>query len=139
MTQGGILHKDLSYKIQGVLMKVRNQYGPGLKEIIYCNAIEEFFILENIKFLREKSIKVNSKLSGKILGYYRPDFIIDDKIILEIKAVDLIPKNFIDQIYSYLKASNYELGIFVNFRSPKLHIKRILLTNDKKFNYKQEQ
>jgi hypothetical protein len=45
---------------------------------------------------------------------------------------DIIPKNFIDQIYSYLRVSKYELGIFVNFRSNKLYIKRVLYTNDRK-------
>jgi GxxExxY protein len=81
---------------------------------------------------REINISIRSPLSGKVIGNYRPDFIIDNKIILEIKAVDIIPKNFIDQIYSYLKVSDFELGIFANFRSPRLYIKRIILTNDRK-------
>jgi len=66
------------------------------------------------------------------MGNYRVDFLIEGKIIVEIKAVDLIPKNFIDQIYSYLKNSKYKLGYFVNFRSSPFYIKRVIYTNDKK-------
>ena len=127
-----ILYKDLSYKVQGILFETRRVYGPGHKEKVYCNVIEEFLRADQIKYKREVSISIVSKLTGKIIGVYRPDFVIDNKIILEVKAVDIIPKNFIDQIYSYLKVSDFELGIFVNFRSPKLYIKRIILTNNRK-------
>ena len=85
-----------------------------------------------ILYQREKNIKIYSPITDKIIGYYRPDFIIDEKIILEVKAVDIIPKNFIDQMYSYLRVSKYELGIFVNFRSPTIYIKRLIYTNDRK-------
>jgi GxxExxY protein len=129
---GVILHKDLSYKVQGILLNTRRTYGPGHKEKVYCNIITELLCANNIKYKREASFNIISKLTGKIVGVYRPDFVIEDKIILEVKAVDIIPKNFIDQIYSYLKVSNFELGIFVNFRSPNLYIKRIILTNDRK-------
>lgn len=127
-----ILHKDLSYKLQGVIFEIKKIYGPGHKELVYCNAIEELLKLNDFKYQREKTINIYSPITKSIIGKYRPDFIIDDKIILEIKAVDIIPKNFIDQIYSYLRVSNYELGIFVNFRSNKLYIKRIIYTNDRK-------
>jgi len=126
------LHKELSYKVQGILMEVRKIYGSGHKEKVYCKAIEELLIKNKIGYQREKNINIKSHLTGKIIGTYKPDFIIEEKIILEIKAVDIIPKNFIDQIYSYLRVSNFELGIFVNFRSPKLYIKRIIYTNDRK-------
>lgn len=132
MDKEKILHKELSYKIQGILMEVRKMYGPGFKEIIYCNAIEELLKNYSINYLREPSVNIYSPISGKKVGNYRPDFIIENKIILEIKAVDIVPKNYIDQIYSYLKVSDFELGIFVNFKSSKLYIKRIIFTNDRK-------
>ncbi len=132
MNKEGILYKDLSYKVQGILIEVRRLYGSGHKEKVYCNAIEELLQRSNINYKREKCINIHSPLTGKIIGVYKPDFVIDNKIILEVKAVDIIPKNFIDQIYSYLKVSDFELGIFVNFRSSKLYIKRIIFTNDRK-------
>jgi GxxExxY protein len=128
-----ILFPELSYKLQGILMQTRKIYGSGHKEILYGNAIEELLIENKINFEREKSLQIKSLTTGKIIGSYRPDFIIDNLVILEIKAVDIIPKNFIDQMFSYLRVSDYELGIFVNFRSSKLYIKRIIYTNDRKY------
>jgi len=134
MYQGGeIVYKELSYKVQGILMEARRMYGPGHKEKVYCNTIEELLQRYKIKYKREININIYSLITGKVVGTYRPDFIIEDKIILEVKAVDIIPKNFVDQIYSYLKVSDFELGVFVNFRSPKLYIKRVVLTNDNKY------
>ena len=127
-----LIHKELSYKLQGVFMEVRKNLGPGHKEIVYRNAIEEELMAKGISYEKEKSIKIYSPKTGKTLGNYRADFLIEDKILVEIKAVDIIPKNFIDQAYSYLRNSKYELGYFVNFKSPKLYVKRILYTNDRK-------
>lgn len=127
-----LLYKDLSYQIQGIAIEIRKNFGPGFKEIIYQNAFEEELRERKINFKRERNIKIYSPKTGKIIGNYRPDFLIEDKIIVEIKAVDLIPKNFIDQIYSYLRNSKYQLGYFINFKSPKLYIKRIIYTNDRK-------
>ncbi len=127
-----LLYKELSFKLQGILIEVRKNFGPGHKEIIYRNALIEELISANINFEKEKSINIYSPKTGKAVGNFRVDFLIENKIILEIKAVDLIPKNFIDQIYSYLKNSKYELGYFVNFRSSQLYMKRVIYTNDHK-------
>lgn len=127
-----LLHKDLSYKLQGIFMEIRNNFGPGHKEIVYQNALSEEFTINKIFFEKERNIKIYSPKTGKTIGNYRVDFLIENKIIIEIKAVDLVPKNFIDQIYSYLKNSEYELGYFVNFKSPKLYVKRVIHTNDRK-------
>ncbi|MFA5871618.1 MAG: GxxExxY protein [Parcubacteria group bacterium] len=127
-----LLYKELSYKLQGIFMEVRNNFGPGHKEIVYQNAIAEELKSTKINFEKEKNIKIYSPKTGNLVGNYRVDFLVDAKIVVEIKAVDVIPKNFIDQIYSYLRNSKYELGYFVNFRSPKLYVKRIIYTNDKK-------
>ena len=127
-----LLYEKLSYEVRGAIIEVRKNFGPGHKEIIYSNALIEELKSRKINFEKEKDIKVYSPKTGKVIGHYRPDFLIDDKIIIEIKAVDLIPKNFIDQLYSYLRNSEYQLGLFVNFKSPRLYIKRIIYTNDRK-------
>ena len=127
-----LLYKELSYGLQGIFMEVRKNFGPGHKEIVYQNAIAEELKAGGIFFEKEKNIRIYSPKTGKSVGNYRVDFLIDDKIIVEVKAIDFIPKNFVDQIFSYLKNSKYELGYFVNFRSPKLYIKRIIYTNDRK-------
>ena len=127
-----LLHKDLSYQIQGAVMDVRVSFGSGHKELVYQRALEEELKLRNINFTREKSIKVISPKTGKVLGIYRPDFVVDDKVILEVKAVDALPSHLVNQLYDYLRNSDYELGYMVNFSSPKLYIKRFIFTNNRK-------
>ncbi len=58
------------------------------------------------------------------MGIYEPDFVIEDKIILEIKAVDYMPKVYENQLYSYLKGTDYKLGLLVNFGGDKIDIRR---------------
>jgi len=128
-----LLYKELSYQIQGAAIEVRKNFGPGHKESIYQNAFAEELKSRGINFEKEKNIKIYSPKTNKVIGYYKPDFIIDNKIIIELKAVEKIPRMFIDQLYDYLKNSEYELGYFINFASPKLYIKRIIFTNDRKF------
>ena len=127
-----LLHKELSYQVQGMAFEVRRSFGRGLKESIYQNAFAEELEARNIQFEKEKSIQVFSPKTGKLVGSYRPDFIVDEKIIVELKAVEKIPKMFLDQLYSYLRNSKYELGYFINFASPKLYMKRLIFTNDRK-------
>ena len=115
MNKVDLLYKDLSYEIQGAAMNVRKNFGSGLKENIYQKALEEELNERSINFEREKDIKIYSPKTNKVIGHYRPDLLVEDKIIVEIKAVDLIPKNFMDQVYSYLRNSKYELAYFINF------------------------
>ncbi|EKE11151.1 MAG: hypothetical protein ACD_15C00133G0002 [uncultured bacterium] len=127
-----LLYKELSYRLQGIFIEVRKNFGPGHKEIVYQNAIKEELEINNICFEKEKNIPIFSPKTGRVVGNYRLDFLIERKIIVEIKAVDIIPKNFIDQVYSYLRNSEYELGYFINFKSPDFYMKRLIYTNDRK-------
>jgi len=127
-----LLYKDLSYSIVGVAIEVRKNYGNGHKEILYHNALKEEFEIRNIKFEFEKQIKIFSPKPKKVIGVYKPDFVIEDKIILEIKALSEVPDKLQRQLYDYLKNSKYELGYFINFGSNKLDYKRIIYTNDRK-------
>jgi GxxExxY protein len=127
-----LLHKELSYEIQGAAMEVRKNFGSGHKENVYQNAFAEELQTRGITFEKEKSIQIYSPKSGKIIGSYRPDFIVEDKVVIELKALESIPRRVIDQLYDYLRNSKYELGYFINFASPKLYLKRIIYTNDRK-------
>ncbi len=120
-----LLYKELSYQIQGAAIEVRKNYGSGHKESIYQKALAEEFGLRNISFEREPSVKIKSPKTGRLIGVYRPDFLIDSKVIIELKAVEVFPRKFIDQLFDYLKNSNYELGYFINFGGAKLYMKRI--------------
>jgi GxxExxY protein len=128
-----ILYKELSYKLQGLFYAIRNDLGSGHKESIYQKALEKELLGAGIKFVREPSIKIYSK-KGEFLGLYRPDFLVEDKIIVELKAVERISKQETARVYDYLRNSEYELAYFVNFASPRLYIKRLIFTNDRKNN-----
>lgn len=127
-----LLHKELSYQIRGCAIEVRKNYGPGHKEAVYQNAYQEELEEKRISFKRELAIRIYSNKTGKLLGSYRPDFLIDDKVIVEIKALQFVPKIETDTFYNYLRNSEYELGFLINFGGEQLMIKRTVYSNDRK-------
>ncbi len=78
------------------------------------------------------SISILSLETGKKLGNYRIDFIIEDKVIVEVKAIKFTPVKISQQIFSYLKSTSYEIGYLVNFGASQLYFKRYILTNNRK-------
>ena len=127
-----LLYEELSYQIRGVAIEVKKNYGAGHKEVLYQRAFTEELGLRGINYEREKPIKIYSPKTRKVIGSYKPDFIIDSKIIVELKALEQMPPKMIDQIYSYLRNSEYELGFFINYASGGVNIKRVIYTNDRK-------
>ena len=128
-----ILHKELCYVLQGCFFSVRKEYGSGHKETVYKNLLADLLIGRGIKIEKEKVIAVRSNQSGKVVGSYRPDLLVDDKVIVEIKATRGAIQQDEKQLYYYLKNSKYELGYLVNFGTHQLYKKRMIFTNDRKF------
>ena len=120
------LYQDLTYKIIGALYDVHKELGSVHKEIIYHKAVAIELTERKIDFVEEKGIDVRYK--GKKIGVYRPDFIIEDKVILEIKVVPLISKPMQDQVYYYIKGTEYKLVLLANFGTSKVGIKRLIYT-----------
>jgi GxxExxY protein len=120
-----VLYKDISYKLVGCFYKVYNTLGPGHKENIYHKALGIEFEDRKIKNISQKRLKII--YNEKEVGFYKPDFIVEDKIIIEIKSVLLLPKVFEKQLYYYLKGSGYRLGYLVNFGSERIDIRRRIL------------
>jgi len=121
-----LIYKEESYDIIGKCMEVHNNLGAGLLEIVYKDALELEFQRAGILYEREKEYVVNYK--GVILPHkFYADFVVYDKIILEIKAVSVIAEAFIAQTINYLKISQNRLGLIVNFGKLKLNYKRIVL------------
>ncbi len=123
------LYKDLSYKIIGTIYNARNKYGSGQKELVYQNALAEELSEANIPYKREVPIPIKSVTTGKILGSYKLDFVVDEKVIVETKAIKFTPYKMEQQLYSYLRSTEYLVGYLVNFGSTNLYFKRIILTN----------
>ncbi|MFZ2189694.1 MAG: GxxExxY protein [Candidatus Magasanikiibacteriota bacterium] len=115
---------DLTKKIIGIAMKIHTQLGPGFKEEIYHQAMLNDLLEENFKVETEYEYDVYYK--NKLIGIFRVDLLINNKIIVELKAVSGdLPKIFQTQTVSYLKASNLEVGLLINFSNPSLEVKRI--------------
>lgn len=120
-----LIYKEEAYLIIGLCMEVHNQLGHGFSEIVYKDALEYEFQLNDILYRREKEYLVDYK--GKILEHkFYADFVVFDKIILEIKCVKNIADEHESQAINYLKASNNRLALLVNFARGKLEHKRII-------------
>lgn len=120
------IYRDLTYKIIGAIYEVHKELGNVHKEIIYQNAISIELSERGIPFVEEKPLDV--KYKGKKIGVYKPDFIIDDKVILEIKVAPAITKAMKDQVYYYVKGTKYKLVLLANFGTNKVGIKRLIYT-----------
>ncbi|WP_405564660.1 GxxExxY protein [Polaribacter sp. Asnod6-C07] len=121
-----LLYREETYKIIGICMEVHNQLGKGFNEIVYSDALEIELIDNNIKYSKEKKFSITYK--GNILPHkYRADFIINDKIILEIKAVQCLTSSHIKQTLNYLAVSSLKLGLLINFGEDSLKYKRVIL------------
>ena len=119
-----IIYRTESYNLIGAAMEVHKQIGCGFTEPIYQEAFEEELRLRGIPYEREKTINVTYK--GKVLSKsFRPDFVCYEKIIVELKAVSEFTDEYVAQVYNYLKASGFELGILLNFGTTSLVHKRI--------------
>ncbi len=123
-TKTEFLYADLTYKIRGILFSVRQNLGLGHKENIYHNAIEIELKKAGLNFLSKNNFPIN--YGGKNIGTYQPDFLIEDKVLIELKALPEIGRPQIEQVWSYLKGSSYKLALLVNYGSKDLDIKRII-------------
>lgn len=119
-----LLYPELSYQIVGILFEVNNSLGYKYQERYYQRAIASLLKNVGIKFKEQVPIKLT--VGGKEFARGFIDFLIEDKIILEIKRGERFLKSNIDQLYSYLKATGRELGILANFTSKGLQFKRIV-------------
>ncbi|MCR9181706.1 MAG: GxxExxY protein [Flavobacteriaceae bacterium] len=120
-----ILKKE-SYSLLGVLFDVHNQLGSGFSEIVYKDALEYEFNALNIPFEREKEYKV--KYKDIVLKHkFYADFVVFEKIILEVKSCEIFTDSHIAQCINYLKISNNKLALLVNFKQDKLDYRRIVL------------
>jgi GxxExxY protein len=130
-----IIHKELSYEIVGVLFEVYNDLGYGHKEIYYERAIAAGFEDRKIPYKRQVPYKLMFK--DKEIGRYFLDFLVDGKIVLEIKRGNYFGKKNIEQVFNYLKVTNLKLAILANF-TPN-GVKFIRIVNSDKFMTKPEE
>lgn len=119
-----LVHKDLSYRIRGVLFRVHNELGNRCNEKQYCDRIEFLFLEYRIPYKRE--VVFSRSFGGEKAGRNRADFVVAEKILLEVKCHSSATKNDYFQCQRYLRASGLRLALLVNFRTHYLIVKRVL-------------
>ena len=128
-----LIEEELSYKIRGLFIDVSKENGYLYKEKVYQKFLIEKLTENNIIFSSQPKISVYNLNNNKVIDHYYPDFIIENKVIVEIKAQSHISNNHIDQLIRYLNTTIYEVGFIVNFGTPKAQIERRVFTNRKPF------
>ncbi|PIZ89152.1 MAG: GxxExxY protein [Candidatus Nealsonbacteria bacterium CG_4_10_14_0_2_um_filter_38_17] len=123
-----LVHKDLSYKIIGLIFKVFNKLGYGYQEKYYQRALALELDREKIDYIQEKEIKLDYQ--NKTIGKYFLDFVIENKIVVELKVANIFYSQDIKQILSYLKASGLALGILIIITKSDIKYKRIINIRD---------
>lgn len=129
MSLDKVVYPELSYALGGIFFKVSNELGCFCKESQYCTAIEKLLQEKGIKYKREFNIKSEKELIKD--NSDRADFIIEDKIVVEVKAKRVIGREEYNQVKRYLNSLNFKLGILVNFHQRYLTPKRILNSNSR--------
>lgn len=119
-----LVYPELSYKIVGILYNVHTELGGKYQEKYYQRAVEVAF--KEIGLSYKKEIAVDLLFNKEKIGKYFLDFLIEDKIILELKATPRFNRDDFRQVIAYLRAKELKLGILANFRGDKLVFKRIL-------------
>jgi len=119
-----VVYKELSFKIIEACFEVHNILGPGYSEKIYEEAVSKELRNRGIGYERQKLVEIYYK--GEKIGEYRLDLVLENRIILELKAVSELSNIFEAQLLSYLKAAGMKLGILVNFGSKKVIYRRIV-------------
>jgi len=122
-----IKEKDvLTEKIIACCYKIHSELGPGFNEKIYHNALKLVIEQEELKYQTEKSFNV--LFQGKQIGKFRLDLIIEDRVVVEVKALTgNIPTIFELQVLSYLKASGYQIGLLINFGNKSCQVRRLMI------------
>jgi GxxExxY protein len=124
-TGENIVHKDLSYKIIELALEVHNELGCGFLEKVYENAL--MLLLDREKIPAKQQAPADVYFQEKVIGQYFADILVDNKIILELKATDVIENIHIAQTLNYLRATGIKLGLILNFGKPRFEYKRLVL------------
>lgn len=119
-----LIYPDLSYKLVGLAYNVFNELGQGHLEKIYQKAYAKELKEASIEFKEQAPYQVIYK--EEVIGNNYLDFLIEDKVIIELKRSDFYSKKYIDQVSNYIKVSNLQLAILINFTSNGVRIKRIV-------------
>jgi GxxExxY protein len=116
--------ENLSRKIIGAALEVHRELGPGFLENVYEEALKVDLTEHRLHFECQKEIKI--EYLGVLVGTHRLDLVVENKIIVELKAVNELADIHFSQLRSYLKATGLKVGLLLNFAKPTLQIRRVV-------------
>ena len=117
--------EGLTFKIRGCVYEVFRVLGAGFLEQVYQQALLQELEAQGLRAESQKGLEVTYK--GKQIGIYVADILVEDSVVLELKAVQSLTKAHEAQLLNYLKASGKRIGLLVNFAHPKAEIRRFVL------------
>jgi GxxExxY protein len=120
-------NSELTGKIIGCAMEVHRQMGNGFQEVVYQRALSIEFSLQNLHHVRELEMPLQYK--GENIGSRRVDFFVEDKIMVEIKAIKELEDVHLAQAINYLEAYGLDIGLLINFGNTSLQFKRVMKSN----------
>jgi GxxExxY protein len=123
----GLKHKDITEKIIGASFEVHSFLGNGFQEVIYQRALAWEMSNLGLNFEREIELDIFYKELPKPIGRRRADFIVEDKVLVELKAIIQLDEVHLAQALNYLKAYKFEVGLLINFGTKSLTFKRVVL------------
>ena len=117
-------YSEITHQIIGAAMRVHSELGNGFQEVIYQRSLENELNKAHLDFERE--VETDIYYDSEFIGTRRVDFIVENTILVELKAVSEITSIHFNQILAYLKAYKIEVGLLINFGKPSLEFKRFV-------------
>lgn len=129
MTHTDLKHREITEKIIGASFEVHSFLGNGFQEVIYQRALAYEMSQRDLNFQREIEQDIYYKELSEPIGTRRADFVVEDKVLVELKAIKELEDVHLAQALNYLKAYRLEVGLLINFGSKSLTFKRLVLTH----------
>lgn len=126
------LHSDLTHKIIGCALQVHTFLGCGFQEAIYQRALAIEFAAAGLNFQRKLEIPIMYKNYVDPIGIRRVDFLVENIVLVELKALSMIEDLHVNQVLNYLRVYKIEVGLLLNFGEKSLNTKRFVLTENKR-------
>lgn len=122
--QGALVEEDLTYRIRSCVFAVSNELGPGFLERVYENALAIELRDAGLLVQTQQPVKVCYK--GQGVGEYVAEFLVENRVLLELKACGSLAPEHQAQLLNYLRATGIPLGLLINFGQPRAQIKRFV-------------
>ena len=116
---------ELTYQIRGAVFEVNRILGSGFLEKVYEKALIIELLVRGLR--AESQVPIEVIYKGEVVGEYFADIVVEDYVIIELKAVEQLQKIHEAQLLNYLKATGYKVGLLINFSHPKAEIKRFIV------------